>query len=82
MAAQRPRNAHCTAFEDVTPQQEPTPKVDVVQVRQSVLGELRTAERELAQMQEATPDPARATDLSVLREAITALAGLVAHRSD
>jgi hypothetical protein len=79
---QRPRNAHCTAFEDVTPPQEPTPEANVVQVRQVVLDELRTAERELAQMQEAKPDPARTTDLSVLREAITALAGLVGHRLD
>jgi hypothetical protein len=66
----------------VTPKQEPTLEADVVQVRQVVLDELRTAERELAQMQEAKPDPARAIDLSALREAVTALAGLVAHRSD
>jgi hypothetical protein len=80
----RPWNAHCIAFdpsEDVRPEQDPAPEAYVVQVRQVVLDELRTAERELAQSQEATPDPARAIEPSVLREAITVLARLVAHPS-
>src|SRR5262249_27987114 len=56
---------------------ELAPEVNVNRVRQFILDELRTAERDLAHVQEAQPDAKLAMDLSALHGAITALAHLV-----
>ena len=58
------------------------PAADVARVRQTVLGELRTAERDLTHLQERKPDPIRAMDLKALNEAVVVLARLVANGSD
>jgi len=52
----------------------------VARIRLMILDELRTAERDLAQRQQANPDLARAMDLTLLHEAVTALARLMATR--
>jgi hypothetical protein len=54
---------------------------DTKRVRQIVLDDLRTAERDLTALQETQPDPRRARDLDALREAITALVRLMPERS-
>jgi hypothetical protein len=60
--------------------------LDVNRVRQTVLDELRAAERDLTQMQAAAPEReperARARDLSALRKAIASLVRLMPKGSD
>src|SRR5262249_54999781 len=66
---------------EMRPPREAIRQAGVAQIRLMILDELRTAERDLAQRQQANPDPVRAMDLTLLHEAITALARLVATGS-
>jgi hypothetical protein len=68
--------------ERMRPPGEAVSDADVARVRQIILDGLRTAEHDLAHMQERKPDPTRAMDLRALNEAVIALARLVGDGSD